>query len=298
MNVTLRQLRVFLAVARAHSFSRAGDTIGLTQPAVSRSISELEGELGLKLLDRTTREVVLTEVGRSLATALDRLVADLDDTLQQARQVGEQRRGRVVVPSSPTVSTRLMPVYVAECAVRYPDIRMIVRDSVQVDTLQLIRTGGADFGVVVEPLDTEGLWTEPLLIDPFCLVCRKDHPFAQRSSVRWKDLHRTAVVLLDHASGSRPLIDRIFLRHGVQPDVAQEMGHSSAVFGMVEAGIGAGVVPSLSLPLPSSSPLVAVPLSPKETRAIVLARRQDRSLSPAAEAAWQMIRRMALPATS
>ncbi|POP98526.1 LysR family transcriptional regulator, partial [Pseudomonas syringae] len=55
MNVTLRQLRVFLAVARAHSFSRAGDTIGLTQPAVSRSISELEGELGLKLLDRTTR---------------------------------------------------------------------------------------------------------------------------------------------------------------------------------------------------------------------------------------------------
>jgi DNA-binding transcriptional LysR family regulator len=189
-------------------------------------------------------------------------------------------------------------VYVAECAVRYPDIRMIVRDSVQVDTLQLIRTGGADFGVVVEPLDTEGLWTEPLLIDPFCLVCRKDHPFAQRSSVRWKDLHRTAVVLLDHASGSRPLIDRIFLRHGVQPDVAQEMGHSSAVFGMVEAGIGAGVVPSLSLPLPSSSPLVAVPLSPKETRAIVLARRQDRSLSPAAEAAWQMIRRMALPATS
>ena len=58
MNVTLRQLRVFLAVARAHSFSRAGDTIGLTQPAVSRSISELEGELGLKLLDRTTREVV------------------------------------------------------------------------------------------------------------------------------------------------------------------------------------------------------------------------------------------------
>lgn len=150
MNVTLRQLRVFLAVARAHSFSRAGDTIGLTQPAVSRSISELEGELGLKLLDRTTREVVLTEVGRSLATALERLVADLDDTLHQARQVGEQRRGRVVVASSPTVSTRLMPLYVAECAKRYPDIRMIVRDSVQVDTLQLIRGGGADFGVVIE----------------------------------------------------------------------------------------------------------------------------------------------------
>ncbi|MHA6832759.1 LysR family transcriptional regulator [Ralstonia pseudosolanacearum] len=296
MNVTLRQLRVFLAVARAHNFSRAGDTIGLTQPAVSRSISELEGELALKLLDRTTREVVLTEVGRSLATALERLVADLDDTLHQARQVGEQRRGRVVVASSPTVSTRLMPLYVAECAKRYPDIRMIVRDSVQVDTLQLIRGGGADFGVVIEPLDTEGLWTEPLLTDPFCLVCRRDHPFARRGSVRWKELHRTAIVLLDHASGSRPLLDRIFLRHGVQPDVAQEMGHTAAVFGMVEAGIGAGVVPALSLPLPSSSQLVSVPLAPRETRGIVLARRHDRSLSPAAEAAWQMIRRMALPA--
>ena len=104
---------------------------------------------------------------------------------------------------------------------------------------------------------------------------------------------------LDHV-GELPCmlaaVPRLPLEEGVQPDVAQEMGHSSAVFGMVEAGIGAGVVPSLSLPLPSSSQLVSVPLTPRENRAIVLARRHDRSLSPAAEAAWQMIRRMALPA--
>lgn len=104
--------------------------------------------------------------------------------------------------------------------------------------------------------------------------------------------------MLDHAPGNHPLIDRIFLRYGVYPGVAQEMGHSNVIFGMVEAGIGTDTVPLLSLPLPSSSPLVAVSLSPKETRAVVLVRRHGRSLSPAVEVVWQVTRRMALLVTS
>lgn len=92
--------------------------------------------------------------------------------------MNEQRRGRVIVASSPTTSIRLIPVYVAERTVRYSDVRIIIRGSMQVDVLQLIHTGGTNFGVMVEPLDIEGLRVEPLLAGPLCLVCRKNHPLA------------------------------------------------------------------------------------------------------------------------
>ncbi|HEY4352101.1 MAG TPA: LysR family transcriptional regulator, partial [Paraburkholderia sp.] len=109
MNVTLRQLRVFIEVARLQSFSRAGDEIGLTQSAVSRCVRELEAELGLKLIDRTTREVQLTDAGGNLVASVSRLLTDLDDALREIREIGEQRRGRVVVAASPTIACRLMP---------------------------------------------------------------------------------------------------------------------------------------------------------------------------------------------
>ena len=120
MNVTLRQLRVFIEVARLQSFSRAGDEIGLTQSAVSRCVRELEGEIGLKLIDRTTREVQLTDVGGNLVSSVSRLLTDLDDALREIREIGEQRRGRVVVAASPTVACRLMPRVVASCVQQFP----------------------------------------------------------------------------------------------------------------------------------------------------------------------------------
>lgn len=84
MNYSLRQLRIFVTVAQAKSFSRAGDIIGLSQSAVSHSVKELEGQTGVRLLDRTTREVVLTEAGHQLAARLERILDELHSTLREA----------------------------------------------------------------------------------------------------------------------------------------------------------------------------------------------------------------------
>ncbi|CAG9174477.1 LysR family transcriptional regulator [Cupriavidus respiraculi] len=295
MNYSLRQLRVFLAVARHGSFSRAADAVGLTQPAVSRAVADFEEALGVRLLDRTTREVLLTDAGEALVPALERLLGQLDDTLEETRQLGERYRGRVVIASAPTISARLMPLYVAACARRYPDIRLSVRDNVQADGLEQIRAGAVDFGVLIDPMAREGLTTAPLATDPFCFVCRCDHPLAGKSSVPWSALDGLPLVLLDSASGSRPLIDQIFARHGIAPHVVQEMGHSASVFGMVEAGIGASVLPSFSLPLPAASSLVSCALTPAEERRIVMVRREDRSLSPSAAAVWELVQELQIP---
>jgi DNA-binding transcriptional LysR family regulator len=292
MNVTLRQLRVFIEVARLQSFSRAGDEIGLTQSAVSRCVRELEVEIGVKLVDRTTREVQLTDVGANLIASIPRLLNDLDDALREIREIGEQRRGRVVVAASPTVACRLMPEVVAACGRQFPYITLGLRDDVQSDVVRKIRSGEVDFGVIIGPFEAEDLETQCLTTDSFCVVVRADHALARRDQVSWTELDGERLVMLDYASGSRPLIDAVMSEQGVHAPVVQELGHPATVFGLVEAGVGISVLPWLALPVPAGSSLLARPLVPRAERTVELVRRRDRSLSPAAEAVWSLIKQL------
>ncbi|WP_321953221.1 LysR family transcriptional regulator [Paraburkholderia bannensis] len=295
MNVTLRQLRVFIEVARLQSFSRAGDEIGLTQSAVSRCVRELEAEMGVKLVDRTTRDVQLTDVGANLIATIPRLLGDLDDALREIREIGEQRRGRVMVAASPTVACRLMPEVVAACGRQFPYVTLGLRDDVQSDVIRKVRSGEVDFGVVIGPFTgaaAEDLETELLATDSFCVVVRGDHALAGHDEVSWKALDGERLVMLDHASGSRPLIDAVMHEQGVNARVVQELGHPATVFGLVEAGVGVSVLPWLALPVPAGSSLLARSLVPRAERTVELVRRRDRSLSPAAEAVWTLIREL------
>src|ERR1700675_2950092 len=178
LNVTLRQLRVFIKVAKLQSFSRAGDEIGLTQSAVSRCVRELEGEIGLKLVDRTTREVQLTDVGANLVGSVSRLLSDLDEALREIRDLGQQRRGRVVVAASPTVACRLMPLVISACVREFPLISLGLRDALQSDVVRKVKSGEVDFGVAIGPYANDDLYSEVVMIDSFCAVVRRDHPLA------------------------------------------------------------------------------------------------------------------------
>jgi DNA-binding transcriptional LysR family regulator len=293
MNVTLRQLRVLLEVARARSFTRTGGSIGLTQSAVSHSVRELETELGVKLFDRTTREVELTDAGKRLTAVLTPLLDELDRLLHTAQSHGEQLRGKVRVATSPTISANLMPACISECSRRHPDVHLLLRDQVQSLVMESVRQGEVDFGVVVEPKSRLDLACEPIMTDPFCLVCRADHPFAAKKSVRWTSLSEQNLVLLDHASGSRQLIDQALATHAVRSNVVQELGHPTTVFQMIAAGIGIAVLPMLAMPAPEASGLVVRALTPRIDRTIILARRKNRSLSPLAETVWQLIAEIA-----
>jgi DNA-binding transcriptional LysR family regulator len=289
MNVTLRQLRVFQSVARSRNFSRTGEAVGLTQPAVSRAIGELEHAMGLRLLDRTTREVALTEAGRSLAARLDRVLDELDATLDDIAGLADAEGGKVRVASSPTLSAYLMPGCIAACARAAPRVRFLLLDRIQQDVLASVRGGEVDFGVVVEPPEVDDLDCEGILRDPFVLVTPQQHRFARSASVRWKALDGASLVLLDNASGSRRYVDEALARHGVSCKVEQELGHPTTVFQMVEAGIGLTVMPRLAVP-PAGLPGLAVrPLLPRLERTVMLVRRHDRALSPVAERVWRIV---------
>ncbi|MBN5216524.1 LysR family transcriptional regulator [Serratia ureilytica] len=293
MNYSLKQLRVFVAIARHGSFSRAGEAIGLTQSAVSHSVKELEAEVGVRLLDRTTREVVLTDAGLRLANRVERLLDELQAALLDARSFGVQRSGTVRVATSQTISAHLMPQCIAAGEREYPEIRIMLRDQAQQQVLHSVRNAEVDFGIVVDPVQAVDLECEAVLHEPFLLLCRDDHPFAAQQAVRWSALNGCRLVLQDYASGSRPLIDSALREQGVEAQVVQEIGHPATLFPMVAEGIGISIFPALALPLPEGGRLRVRRLVPEINRALMLVRRKNRSLTPAAEAIWQVARQQA-----
>lgn len=289
MNYSLKQLRVFVAVARAGSFSRAGQRIGLSQSAVSHSIKELEETLGVRLLDRTTREVTLTVAGQQLAVRLERVLDELNNTLLDARSTGQQLSGTVRVAASQTLSAHLMPQSIACCQQRYPAIRFVLHDRPQHWVMESIRSGEVDFGMVIDPIQATDLDGETVLAEPFLLLCRSDHPLAAQEQVSWQALNGADLVLQDYASGSRALIDEALACQGIEASIVQQIGHPATLFPMVEAGIGISVLPALALPLPESRPLVVRKLVPTVQRQLMLMRRKNRSLSGAARAVWEVV---------
>lgn len=290
MNYSLRQLRVFVTVAQAKSFSRAGEMIGLSQSAVSHSVKELEQQTGVRLLDRTTREVILTEAGQQLAARLARLLDELSSTLRDVGRVGQQLSGTVRVAASQTISAHLIPHCIAQSNQCYPDINFVLHDRPQQWVLESIRQGEVDFGIVIDPGPVSDLECEVVLSEPFLLLCRNDSPLAAQTSVTWQALEGAKLVLQDYASGSRPLIDAALADQQVNATIVQEIGHPATLFPMVEAGIGISVLPALALPLPQGSQLTVKRFTPAVERKLMLARRKNRSLSGAAQAIWEVVR--------
>ncbi len=223
MNYSLRQLKVFVTVARARSFSRAGEMIGLSQSAVSHSVKELEHQTGVRLLDRTTREVVLTEAGQQLAGRLERLLDELTITLRDAGRVGQQMSGTVKVAASQTISAHLIPQCIAHSNRRYPDIDFVLHDRPQQWVLESIRHGEVDFGIVIDPGPAADLQCEVVLAEPFLLLCREDHPFASLTEVPWQALQDERLILQDYASGSRPLIDAALSRLAIRGTLCRRL---------------------------------------------------------------------------
>lgn len=292
MNIGLRQLRAFLAVARHQHFRRAADSLHLSQPAVSRYVADLEDELGIRLFDRTTREVVPTDAGRYLQSAISRVLDELEGVLSHVHSESERKRGKVHVASVPTLSASLMPRCIADCAARYPELTIQLHDQAQTLVLDSVRGGEVDFGVAVDPPETGEFDTELLLHDPFVLVCRPDHPLAQLDRVPWRKLHGQPLILLDYSSGSRRLIDHALASRHIEANIVQQTGHTLTAFRMVEAGLGVSVSPALS---PPPTTLVTRPLTPHESRDVVLIRRRQRSLSPLATLVWESLRALTAP---
>ncbi len=288
MNVSLQQLKVFVAVARERSFTRAAREFELTQSAVSRCIRELEEAVELKLFDRTTRQVELTHAGASLERRIGRLLDEIDLTLREERAAYDGHTGVVVLASNPVLSSSWVAQGLARCAAAFPELIVSVRDQPQSGVLASVEQGEVDFGVVslAEPLAGDLLHAQVVFTTPLHAVMPPAHPLARHATVAWSALHEWALVTLNADTGVRAALELAFHTNGVKRRPVQEFGHVAAVLRMVELGLGVGILPiDAHWPAVGTS-LVSRPLEPGMSLTTLLVHRRNRSLRPNAAAAW------------
>lgn len=284
MNVTLRQLQVFVAVAQNESYIKASRIIGLSQPAATTNIRQLEEGLGVRLLDRTTRSVRLTNEGRGFLSVAERVIADLNGAIVDIQAVGERQRGRVVVACLPSIAVRLVSPLMRAFANRHPGIVIKLYDGDARDVAYRVGFQEADFGL-------SGYWrsapeTEfvPLLRDRFCVVHAKGHPLERSRSIRLKDLEAYPFLALGPTTGTRQVVDEAAVKADVHLNVVCETMQISTLTGMLRHGIGVSVLPEAWVPNDRAAGLFARPLvKPSVERDLGLVLRRGRSLSPAAE---------------
>ncbi|WP_088283635.1 LysR family transcriptional regulator [Ideonella sp. A 288] len=289
INFDLNDLLAFRAVAELSNFRRAAEAVHISQPAFSRRIDKLEQALGVRLLDRTTRRVSLTAVGRDFAHKVQSLLDDLDGTLMAMRGVAATRMGEVTIASVPSAVYYHASRVIQRYRESYPRIRVKVFDANAAAVLDAVSRGEADFGINFIGSQEPGLEFHTLLEERFVMACRRDHPLARRRRVAWRDLAEVDFISVGKSSGNRLLLDQALAGLPDPPRIVCEAEHVTTLLGMVEAGLGVAAVPSLAMPGPDHPLLVSVPLDqPVVTRRVGLIRRTGRTLSPAAQPLYDL----------
>lgn len=284
MNVDLRQFQAFVEVAQTGSFSRAARSLGMSQSALSQAVRQLEEELQVRLLDRTTRSVQLSKVGADFLPGIQRLLADLDHQLQDLRDLREHRRGHVTVACVPSVALRLMPLVLANFQRGHPMVNVTLKEISRHQIIAGLRSGDAELGIANVPGEDPDLDAVRLLTDSFALVMRRDHPLAARTSVSWQDGVAAGLIAMATGTGIRLEMERGLAEIG-RSGPLHEAEHPATLLAMVEAGVGVAPLPSLAWPAGDHPVLTFRKLvDPVIERDLYLIRRTGRDLSPAGRA--------------
>jgi DNA-binding transcriptional LysR family regulator len=292
----LAELQAFSAVANLGSFRAAAQSIALSQPAFSRRIDKLEAALGVRLLDRSTRRVSLTAVGRDFARKVQTVLDDLDTMLLGVEELASTRTGLVTIACVPSATRYFLPQVLRRFHARYPRIRIRIHDAHASEVLSVVAQGEADFGLNFTGHHDHDIEFTPLLQERFVLACRSDHPLAKKRSVKWSELCACDYLSVGKSSGNRLLLDRALAGVSDKPQIVFEARHVQTLLGLVEEGLGVAAVPQLAMPRKGQSLLVGVPLvAPAVERELGLITRRGRSLAPAAAQLHAFIKEMKAP---
>lgn len=289
INLDLRQLRAFVTVVQTGSFSTAARTLGISQSAVSQAIRQLEEELSVRLLDRTTRSLQLSKVGADFLPGIQRLLADLDHQLQDLQDLREHRRGHVTMACVPSVALRLMPDVLANFKGEHPLVNVTIKEVSRNQIISFLRSGDVELGIANVPGEDPDFDAKLLFTDSFALVMRRDHPLASRDSVTWEDGAAAGLIAMAPGTGIRLETDRA-IPHPGKSGPLYEAEHPATLLAMVEAGVGIAPLPGLAWPA-TDHPILTFRrlVAPRVERELYLIKRTGRDLSPAGRALYRAI---------
>lgn len=290
----LTPLRYFVAIARAGHITRAAQSLGVTQPALSASLQRLEAEVGAPLVHRTGKGVELTDAGRAFLVHAEETLRAADAAGRAVREVMGLERGSIRVGGGATAVAYLLPPVVSALRRRHEGLRFFVREGGSTDVAKAVSSGELDLGIVTLPVaipEADGLVRVPLVEDELRLIVPPRHRMAapkrsdQRArkgttEFRWKDLEGEPFVAFEAGTAVRGVVDRAAAAAGVRLNVVMELRSIESIKSMVDAGIGVALVSRFALAEGEGMACREGKLS----RSLALIRRRDRAASPAAEA--------------
>jgi DNA-binding transcriptional LysR family regulator len=282
MDVTLRQLRAYVAVLEAASFSEAAKAMHLSQAALSGLIKELENRLGVRLLDRTTRSVSRTVVGEAFEPMARRVLANLDEALESVTSLTELRRGLVRVAAPETLSCTLLPELIAKYNLSHPGVDVRFDDVPIQQVLAGLQNGSTDIGFgPAGVMADEALEAHMICADPLWVALRPDDPLTSGQSVSWKDLRdRPLINYMPNIAIN--VLSQVPPRH--HPKEMVPVHRVNTALSMLRVRQGAVICPSMAASLVRGFGLTFLPLrQPTVKWKIALFARRRASLSPAVE---------------
>ena len=283
--LTLRQFRIFEAVARHLSFSRAAEELHLSQPAVSMQVRGIEVILGMPLTEQIGRKIFLTDAGREVLHASQAITARLDDLQHNLVQLRGLEQGRLTLAVTSTVNAVATGI-LARFRARYPDIAIHLAVSNRAEVLDLLVGNRVDLAIMGQVPDTLGLDATRFMDNPLVVIAPPDHPLASRRKVPIETLADEPFLVREAGSGTRGAMERFFAARGLELKSSMEMSSNEAIRQAVQAGLGLGILSLQTLELELALKRLAVlkaegfPIM----RHWYVVHRADKRLSPVAQA--------------
>ena len=285
MDLQLSHVRTLEAVARHGSFSRAAAELNLTQPAVSMQVRQLEQRMGLPLLERVGKRAFPTRAGEVLLSHAARAFAELETGVAMVQRLRGVVAGRVRIGTSASISIYLLPPILRKVRARHPGIELIVVTGNAPEIARAVVANGLDLGIVSLPVADRELTVLPFYRDEIVAIAPPQGPWRGRRSIGAAELARQTLILFEHGSTQRRVVDDWFRRSGVTPAQAMELGNTEAIKKLVGAGLGLSLGSWFAVkPEARTGQLVVLRLVPRlvHQRGVIL--RKDKPRAPALSA--------------
>jgi DNA-binding transcriptional LysR family regulator len=290
LGIELRQLRYLVALADERHFTRAALRVQIAQPALSRQIRNLEAELGVALVHRTTRRVALTDAGTRLVERARRVLAEVDAAQSELQNMAGLVAGRVAMGVTATPGPVDIPKLLGSFYARYPGVELAVREELSTALTELLRADALDFAFItaIDGAAQSGLEMVPRAFDELVVALAPHHPLADRDILSVADLRTERFVSFRRGATIRRRVERAAAAAGFEPRIPFESNEVGRTRAIVSQGLAIAVLP-LSDTMRPGPPVRTVPLSdPAMTHEIFLAWRAGRRHSPAAQAMLAM----------
>lgn len=238
----IRQLKAFLSISEAKTFTAGARRVNITQAAISMQIRQLEDEVGIPLFTRTPRRVILTQAGEHLLDRARKILREHDAALAEIAEIAGAEYGRLRIGSSSSMfATHQLPAIMHKLREKYPNAELSVTSGTSQRLVDKMMHGEVDTAFVSLPVDNSNITTDLLFSDEIVAIAHPSHPLANEKFISAATLAGEKLILGEQGGNTRRMIDEFFSAANVRPNVVMELSRQEAINGMVANNLGVGI---------------------------------------------------------